>query len=1018
MRKLLVYFTLLITNAAFADDIELYLKRNVNAPQTPKVMIIFDTSGSMAFSSITGDSCGYDYGRDRYILCPDNRLGVAKNAIAKLINDNADIDFGLMRFNGSNGGYILAGLGANRSTILNQVSSLEANGATPLSETLWESYLYLSGRTRYYSWFWPSADQDTSVERYGHYISPFEAIANDPNVCGSSANVIIMTDGEPSNDSDSDLSIISEYLATFSILPTTLHSSYLPALAEVIHQRDDLYTLRGGSVKDRGRVYTIGFGRGMDAGGIEILEKTAELGGGVYTQANTASELSEALKNQLDNIRELNDSFTSPSIATSSSDQTQSGKALYYTMFLASPNARWQGNLKKLEFSNNNVVDMHGAAALDENGLIKAGATTFWSESGSQDGNSVKRGGVNERLQKQSQRTIYSDYGSGTLREFSAAEGKRQYRRWKAFADKLKIGNISGRKKTNVEQLINWVYGQDVDDEDKDGNTSERRESIFGDPLHSKPVTMDYGNGDIRVIVGTNAGLLHMFKDEGKTVSESWAFIPEDLFDILHSTRVSKADTKLYGMDGPLTVYFHDINQDQKVNGEDKVWLFAGMRRGGNRYYAFDITTPDSPTLLWGGPIVGGTDGDFKELAQTWSKPQVTFIEKQGNSPVLIFAAGYDTNKDSNGKSLDSVGRGIFIVDAKTGSLVWSLTPKTGFKGKHSIPGDVEILDSNYDGYTDRLYFADTGGDVWRVDMPGANPNDADTKWTHFKLAELADVGATGDRRFFYKPAVANTYFSKVTRTTVSGTTFKTRKDTPYEAILLGSGNRSRPTLNGVRDYLFMIRDENTVTQSFQSNVPEPIKINNLMDISNDPFAAKLSDLEGFTDVEVTLGSFHGWKYALSANEKSLAAPTVVGGVAYFTSFTPPATVSRCEASAGKGGLYAFHLHYGTQVYDKLKYETTPVVPDTPKKYVSCENGNGTDCETVVRMVGPAIKKGEGSGQGKGPVVGTPWKAAGIVTEAQPVVINGKINLIREQVDFGLKTRQMFIYKKEENDEK
>ncbi|BBN80945.1 hypothetical protein PA25_09300 [Pseudoalteromonas sp. A25] len=1017
MRKLLACFLLLIAKTALADDIELYLKRNVNVQQTPKVMVIFDTSGSMAFSSIDGNSCGYDYALERYILCPNNRLGVAKNAVTKLLNDNADIDFGLMRFNGSNGGYILAGLGANRSTILTQVNSLEANGATPLSETLWEAYLYLSGRTRYYSWFWPSSDQDASVQRYGHYISPFEAIANDPNVCGSSANVIVVTDGEPSNDSDSDLSITSEYLATFSTLPTALHGSYLPALAEVIHQREDLYTLLGGSVKDRGRVYTIGFGTGMDDEGIAILEKTAELGGGVYTQANTANELSEALKNQLDNIRELNDSFTSPSISTSNSNQTESGKSLYYTMFLASPNARWQGNLKKLEFANNNVVDMHGAAALDENGLIKASATTFWSEPGSQDGNSVKRGGVNESLQKQSQRTIYSDYGAGQLREFTATEGKRQYRKWKTFADKLKIANIPGRKKKNVEQLINWVYGQDVDDEDKDGNSSERRDTIFGDPLHSKPVTMDYGNGDIRVIVGTNAGLLHMFKDEGNTVSESWAFIPEALFDILHSTRMAQADTKLYGMDGPLTVYFHDVDQDKKVNGEDKVWLFAGMRRGGKHYYAFDITNPDEPTMLWGGPIIGGKD-DFKELAQTWSKPQVTFIEKQGDSPVLIFAAGYDTNKDSNGKSSDSAGRGIFIVDAKTGALVWSLTPASGFQGKHSIPADVEILDSNYDGYTDRLYFADTGGDVWRVDMPGDNPNDSDTKWTHFKLAELAGAGTSGDRRFFYKPAVANTYFSKVTRTTVSGTALKTRKDTPYEAILLGSGNRSRPTLNGVKDYLFMIRDENTVTQSFQTNVPEPIKVADLMDISSDPFAAKLNDIDGFTDVEVTLGGFNGWKYALSANEKSLASPTVAGGVAYFTSFTPPASVSRCEASAGKGNLYAFHLHYGTQVYEKLKYETTPVVPDTPKKYVSCEGTSGTDCETVVRMVGPAIKKSEASGGGKGPVAGTPWKAAGIVTEAQPVVINGKVKLTREQVDFGLKTRQMFIYKKEENDEK
>ena len=66
---------------------------------------------------------------------------------------------------------------------------------------------------------------------------------------------------------------------------------------------------------------------------------------------------------------------------------------------------------------------------------------------------------------------------------------------------------------------------------------------------------------------------------------------------------------------------------------------------------------------MWGGPIVGGS-GDFKELAQSWSKAQVTYINLAGyeDRPVLIFGAGYDTNKDSSRRTNDSKGRGFTLL--------------------------------------------------------------------------------------------------------------------------------------------------------------------------------------------------------------------------------------------------------------------------------------------------------------------------------------------------------------------
>ncbi len=39
-----------------AEDIELYVNHNVDLDEKPRVLIVFDTSGSMAFSTSSGNS--------------------------------------------------------------------------------------------------------------------------------------------------------------------------------------------------------------------------------------------------------------------------------------------------------------------------------------------------------------------------------------------------------------------------------------------------------------------------------------------------------------------------------------------------------------------------------------------------------------------------------------------------------------------------------------------------------------------------------------------------------------------------------------------------------------------------------------------------------------------------------------------------------------------------------------------------------------------------------------------------
>ncbi|MAF42827.1 MAG: pilin biogenesis protein [Parcubacteria group bacterium] len=1019
-----------------AEDIELYVNRDIELDEKPRVLLIFDTSGSMAYSSSTGSpSCSGS--------CI-SRLEAAQSAMSQVVEVNKDsIDFGLMRFNSVDGGYVLNGIGSSPESIKTSISNLRASGGTPLAETLWEAYLYITGQSVHYGEQISESNRDINVEnktpirrecrQWGRYrcrewkyvysytyISPFADSVAEAKRCDNSVNIIYMTDGDPSTgyDNDNDYDISAEhkkYFGRYLNSSDYYYSNMMHQLAKIIHGTNDVIVDLYPSTTDineTGRLYTIGFGSGMTEEGQNLLKLASTLGGGKNIPATTPEKLTEALNQAVSDIRSENSTFTSPSFASNNVDQTRSGDAIYLAMFFPDKSTRWRGNLKKLKVSGNIIIDAKNNAALDDDGLINTDAATFWDKDKAADGNSVKSGGVNAALSNRSKsRNILTDANTDGLINFDFNTLKS------AYGSKKNIAEAFSVDKSEVKETINWARGVDVDNEN---SSSSIRNDIFGDPLHSKPVAIDYGNDDIRILIGTNAGFLHMFKDDNTNnkVEESWAFIPSALYGIVNPQR-EKLPGKEYGMDGPISVYSKNeslvSNDGDTVNDGivdaskgDEVWAFAGMRRGGNNYYGLNITDPDSPKLKW---IIQGGEGGFTKLGQTWSKPQVAFIKAFGEKPVLVFGGGYDKNKDNSSGS-DSVGNNVYIVDASSGGKLWSLLDDNSFKGTHSIAADVTLLDSDYDGYIDRIYAADTGGDIWRIDMPSDDKNE----FSHYKLAELG-VGA--DRRFFYKPLVARTMFSKVT--IEGGVT--TRLDTPYDAVVIGSGKRTNPNDADTSDQLFMIRDEHTVTKSFTDKEPEVIKPADLMSMNDDPFGNALNNKTGFIELESKLGGeFKGWRYSLAAGEKSLAAATVVGGVAYFTSFTPASessTKNQCSLSGGGGSLYAFHLHYGTKVYDDLKFATSTEVPDTPQLYFGsscvdidsngkCDYDASKIPESQFYLIGPGIK----GDYAKNPL--QPLEVTGPGLN----VVNGKIKLVNDEaLGFGFKTRQTYIYKREENDE-
>lgn len=937
------------------------------------------------------------YHREVVTQVTESRMETAQKSITSVINTTPSIDFGLEVFNynrgdssaDANGGRLAIGIremtAANKATLLDVINDeLTSETWTPLCESLFEANQYFSGGIVDFgdddititnrsgtSYVKNTPPRDTEIELEGSYISPFS------NCASSVSHVILITDGEPTNDNGANSRILAltskvqktetnddgeaypvfdddgnavmidvaftDDIEGFNNNPYSEDgsNSYLPGLAAWMSNFDVNSNLEGIQTV---RTHTIAFSTGADDA-IALLEETATRGKGEFIYAADGVDLTDALIKILGGFEPGNDTLTSASVAANNFDRTQTLDAVYYAMFDPQNSPRWQGNLKKYKAVGGELTGVGGAQAIceDEGGVRSFCLTvqSYWSPS--VDGDTVAKGGVSAWFSDKevSDRTLYLDNGNGnSLISFNRTNLESAFTNQTGLATELGVagatdGDGNDIESAEINDMINWARGMDVDKEDGDDSATDMRSDVFGDPLHSKPLVVNYGDS-IRIVVGTNAGALHMFEDSGNTVKENWAFMPKEFISNIKLLRDNYSSVdKVYGIDGEITVLLNDIGGDGTIDGEDTAWIFFGLRRGGHSYYALDISNPDvAPKLMW--KIDNSTAG-FSSLGQSWSKPKVGFskLNTSGNSasPVIFIGGGYDTNKDKAGPgTADSKGNSVFMLDAESGALLWSMAPtgaSTTFSGTDSIPAGIGLLDSSGNGFTDRLYVGDTGGNVWRVDMPG----DTIADFSVFKLASIAGTTNETDRRFFYEPSIVRTFISETIATEITDengttTTISVPQQIPYDAILIGSGDRSNPLGQDTRDSAFMIKDEYIKTQTFSLStipaIPDTIFKTDLYDYTNDPFEdmASMSTQELDT-LQLKVSAKSGWYVDLpQSGEKNSAAALAINGVAYFTTYTPPelaGELKNCKPPTGTGSLLAVDLALGVKKHNIIE---------------------------------------------------------------------------------------------------
>jgi|GEM_PF-6499982 len=534
-----------------------------------------------------------------------------------------------------------------------------------------------------------------------------------------------------------------------------------------------------------------------------------------------------------------------------------------------------------------------------------------------------------------------------------------------------------------MDDLIQYLLGAKTRDTQDDGPVPGNRWPLT-DVMHSEILAIPYGStasGEqiSKIVFGTNDGGLHVH--DSVTGLEHFTIYPQELLNELGNLESADEGSRhIYGLDGSSSIRIRDVDSDSVIEPEDGdfVHLYIGMRRGGYNYYAFNLT-PDStltdhgdaigdPELLW---VIRGTEDvndPFYRLGQTWSSPEYTRILFNNGTgteskSVLIFGGGYDPDvEDVEGSfgpvapSTSNLGNAIYIVDADTGEPLWwsssDFSTAGGVPGLQpddmvaSIVGDINLVDSDSDRRTDRLYATDLMGQVWRVDL---NP-----QLDQSSVGRLASLSAEGDptdpadnadeRKFFYKPdfvRLQDVRFSSG----VDG-------DETYDVIALVSGNRANPIDSTTEDRLYVIRDylDDELMQPAGSASPTNYPACNATgsggcstatSITNGGLVDLTSSIisnDDNPDTDATaaqLSQSNGYYFGLSNDgEIGFSATQVLAGKLYFTSYTPESGPSvreesvdgvvQCVVDLGTSSLYIVDVVTGSPATPS----TTSPTPD------------------------------------------------------------------------------------------
>jgi type IV pilus assembly protein PilY1 len=678
------------------------------------------------------------------------------------------------------------------------------------------------------------------------------------------------------------------------------------------------------------------------------LHNAATMGGGGYFQVGSVGDITTALGTIFAEIQAVNSTFASASLPVNTTNRAQDKNQVFIPMFRPDPKARplWMGNLKQYQ-----LINLSGSIDLGDNssppinavspltGFVTPCARSFWTTdsgtywksdvfdsppaegtclmpgsttayqtpwSDAPDGPIVEKGGAAEVIRKGNNPSVTNTTPTWAVnRTIYTLAGL-------SSTTPLTLFNSSSLGPTNVS-LANFILGYDVNDENANKNYTEVRPSVHGDVIHSRPLPIDYGGTTgVTVYYGSNDGTLRAVDSGSGT--ERWAFIAPEFYASLTSFSRLMNDSPQISYFGqapttpasvPKDYYFDGSIGVYEAANNSKVWIYPSMRRGGRMIYAFDVTDPTNPSVMWKAgcpypqssatPTAGCTSGmtgvsGMGDIGQTWSTPVAAANVLGYSGSVVVMGGGYDTCEDANSAApscANANGAGVYVLDAANGKVIQS------FPTARSVAADVALIAVATAGVVDHAYAVDTGGNIYRLDFASSQSN-----WVMKKVAFTnGSAYANGaGRKFLFAPALLAAPGGKV-------------------YLALGSGDREHPlqseypyALTLTKPNRFYVYVDDLATTS-ATDLDDPSLMDN--------FTLGPTGQVGTTTSCSTPGvlpgsSMKGWFMDLNQygqGEQTVTSAIIAAGAAAFSTNRPiPATQGTCSTSLGEARGYWLNL--------------------------------------------------------------------------------------------------------------
>jgi len=460
-------------------------------------------------------------------------------------------------------------------------------------------------------------------------------------------------------------------------------------------------------------------------------------------------------------------------------------------------------------------------------------------------------------------------------------------------------------------------------------------------------------------VVGANDGLLHAFNagnwDAGNgaydtgTGREVWAYLPPNLLGTVYNLGNKTGSHRYYADGNPKVVdLWLDDNNDGAKATDGSEWhtvLLMNLRQGGTGIFHLDLTDTLNPK-----PIANGTayyPPSWSTCGQSWSEPAIGKVKMQiGGRKVDRWLAFFgDGDTSTNAVQSLGCGKAFYAVDLKTGEYVWVLHNKDWAWWRTNLPAELQemkydmvgspiVLDTNADGYVDRVYIGDRGGQIWRFDVGALATSGGGDVVPGATTIEAGKIDNWVVSRLFVGTPTQSLYEKLGAAWDAKGNLwiFAGTGDRPNPTSLLDPADPEGAAGRGSNGRLYGIKDPYDPATA----VPAPWSNGDLEDVTGK---------NTLTPEDLTKPG--GWRFKLEASEKMFTSVELFNKQVFFATLKPGPVISGdgCSSSPSEARLYSMYYTTGGGATDGGAFTAAIPAPSANRYNIL---GSGAPTKTVI----------------------------------------------------------------------